>query len=260
MSRRLILAFLLIPACASMLLLDSLAAQNFQVPKAQLRAKGTITAMRAGILQVKTADGGQWLIKVPDNPRNVTVSGSAAPNWLAPGMFVKFTATFDTKGIGQQPLRQLQVFTPGEKDQLGAFPAAGGNVGNLFSDEPANKSKPKEITASFNVAGQVRGYRDGVMFVQAGRALLKVGVAEKCSIAVVANGYQLMRIGDSVTIDAWYPANQKALGRAIANRLDVTAKQPFARVEKPRKRPAAEKPESGKPAAEEKPAADRTNQ
>jgi hypothetical protein len=251
MDKLLRMTLFFLPALLCILLLDQLPAQDAQVKKAQLRTKGIITAIGRGLLQVKTADGGQWVIRAPDSPQSVTVSGSAEPNWLSPGMFVKFTAVFNNKGVGQQPIQQLQVFTPGEMDQLGAFPAAGANAGNLFGEKAEKKQKPQEVTANFNVSGQLRGYRDGVILVAAGRALLRVPVAEKCSISVVVKGYQLMRVGDSVTIDAWYPANQKALGRAIANRLDVTAKETFARPVPAGKRPAKKDP-AGKPKPDEK--------
>ena len=251
MDKLLRMTLFFMPALLCMLLLDQLPAQDAQVKKAQLRTKGIITAIGRGVLQVKTADGGQWVIKAPDNPQQMTVSGSAEPNWLSPGMFVKFTAVFNNKGVGQQPIRQLQVFTPGEKDQLGAFPAAGANAGNLFGADAEKKQKPQEVTANFNVSGQLRGYRDGVMLVAAGRAVLRVPVAEKCSISVVVKGVPLMQIGDTVTIDAWYPANQKALGRAVANSLEVTAKQPFARPVPAGKRPAKKDP-AGKPKPDEK--------
>ena len=82
-----------------------------------------------------------------------------------------------------------------------------------------------------------------MIYVNAGGAALRVPLAEKCSIRVAINGFQFGRIGDSVTLDAWYYTPQKALGRAIANRLDIVAAKPFERVKYERKRPKpAEKP------------------
>lgn len=226
-------------------------AQNAnQLPKSKLSGKATILAMNAGgVIQVQMTDGAKWLIKVPDDPRKTIVTGSAKGNWLSPGMFVKFTATFDEKGIGQQAINQMQVFIPSKEDPLGAYRAAGGNAGNLFDDEKPAAAKPQKATARFDIAGQLRGIRDGVLYVNAGGAALRVPVAEKCTISVAINGFQFGRVGDSVTLDAWYFTPQKAFGRAIANRLDIVAAKPFEQIKYDRKRPASK----GKGKPEEKP-------
>ena len=256
MSLSLRLSFrLILPLLLASFLADSVPAQNQnQVPKSKLTGKATILAMdRSGVIQVKMEDGAKWLIKVPEDPRKTIVIGSAATNWLSPGMFVKFTATFDQKGIGQQPINQLQVYIPSEQDPLGAFRSAGGNAGNLFEDKkPAGtKPKPQKVTARFDVSGQLRGMKDGVIFVYTGREALRVELTEKCSIAVAINGFQFARIGDSVTIDAWYYTPQKAFGRALAKRLDIVAAKPFEGIKQDRKRPAPNKP--AEPEKSEKP-------
>lgn len=232
-------------------------AQNAnQVPKSKLTGKATILAMdRSGVIQVKMESGAKWLVKVPEDPRKTVVTGSALANWLSPGMFVKFTATFDEKGVGQQEINDLQVFIPSKEDPLGAFRAAGGNADNLFDEKkPAGtKPKPQKATARFDISGQLRGMRDGVIYVNAGGAALRVPLAEKCTIRVAINGFQFGRIGDSVTLDAWYFTPQKLLGRAMANRLDIVATKPFEHVKYERKRPNPKNKPEEKP-AEEKPA------
>ncbi|MFP6649527.1 MAG: hypothetical protein VB817_08700 [Pirellulaceae bacterium] len=253
-------------------------AQNAnQIPKSKLSGKATILAINPqGLIQVKMEDGAKWIVAVPVKQEKngnyyidhlkIVVTGSAKPSWLRPGMFVKFSATFDEKGIGQQAINQMQVYIPSKEDPLGAYRAAGGNAGNLFDEEKAAgaKPKPQKATARFDIAGQLRGVRDGVLYVNAGGATLKVPVAEKCTISVAINGFQLCRIGDSVTLDAWYPTPQKALGRAQANRLDIEAAKPFEGKsgskrpapkdkDKPEEEPGEKKPGEEKP-AEKKPA------
>jgi hypothetical protein len=259
MSLSLRLSFrLILPLVLASFLADGVPAQNRnQVPKSKLIGKATILAMdRSGVIQVKMEDGAKWLIKVPEDPRKTIVIGSAATNWLSPGMFVKFTATFDQKGIGQQPINQLQVYIPSEQDPLGAFRSAGGNAGNLFKDEkPAGtKPKPQKVTVRFDVSGQLRGIKNGAIFVFTGREVLRVELTEKCNIGVAINGFQFARIGDSVTIDAWYYTPQKALGRALAERLNIVAAKPFERGKGEGKRPAPNKPDGpDKPDKPDKP-------
>ena len=92
-----------------------------------------------------------------------------------------------------------------------------------------------------------------MIYVNAGGAALRVPLAEKCTIRVTINGFQFGRIGDSVTLDAWYFTPQKLLGRAMANRLDIVATKPFEHVKYERKRPNSKNKPEEKP-AEEKPA------
>lgn len=248
-------------------------AQNVnQIPKSKLSGKATILAINPqGLIQVKMEDGAKWIVAVPVKQEQngnyyidhlkIVVTGSAKASWLKPGMFVKFTATFDEKGIGQQAINQMQVFIPSKEDPLGAYRAAGGNAGNLFDDKkPAGaKPKPQKATARFDIAGLLRGVRNGVLYVNAGGAALRVPVDEKCNISVVINGFQSCRVGDSVTLDAWYPTPQKALGRAQANRLDIAAAKPFEGKsgntrpapkdkDKPEEEPGEKKPGEEKPA------------
>jgi hypothetical protein len=238
-------------------------AQNVnQIPRSKLSGKATILAINPqGLIQVKMEDGAKWIVAVPVKKEKngnyyidhlkIVVTGSAKASWLKPGMFIKFTATFDEKGIGQQAINQMQVFIPSKEDPLGAYRAAGGNAGNLFDDEkPAGaKPKPQKATARFDISGQLRGIRDGVLYVNAGGATLRVPVAEKCNISVAINGFQLCRVGDSVTLDAWYPTPQKALGRAQANRLDIAAAKPFE-GKSGNKRPAPKDKDKDKPEEE----------
>ena len=242
-------------------------AQNAnQIPTSTLSGKATILAINPqGLIQVKMEDGAKWIIAVPVKKEKngnysidhlkIVVTGSAKPSWLKPGMFVKFTATFDEKGIGQQAINDLQVFIPSKEDPPGAFRAAGGNAGNLFDDKkpPGSKPKTQKATARFDIAGQLRGMRDGVIYVNAGGAALRVPLAEKCTIRVAINGFQFGRIGDSVTLDAWYFTPQKLLGRAMANRIDIVATKTFEHVKYERKRPNPKNKPEEKP-AEEKPA------
>ena len=69
---------------------------------------------------------------------------------------------------------------------------------------------------------------------------------KKMTIRVKSHNPSLIRVGDKVTVDAWYYAGQAQLLQAKANSLKFISEKPYGYVEKPA--PA----EVEKPAAVEK--------
>ena len=252
----------LMPAVLAVCLLlfsgESILAQaNKQVPKETLRSTGTILRIAPGFLQVKTKDGGQWIIKVPDKQENISVVGSAEANWLQRGMYVRFTGLFDKRGKPAGSINQLQVFSPDKNTKIGVFPDSGLGLETkeLFGDKEAagapqaGKGTDRSQYSPFMVSGRLAAAKGGKLSVLAGRTLVQAQLAEKVKISVAVSNPGLARIGDTVELEAWYPANQKAAGKAIATRLKVTATKPYAMAkrERPGRKPVADKAEA-KPA------------
>jgi hypothetical protein len=253
----------ILSVCLIALSSESILAQaNKQVPKETLRSTGTILRIAPGFLQVKTKDGGQWIIKVPDNQENISVIGSAESNWLQRGMYVRFTGLFDKRGKPAGSINQLQVFSPDKNTKIGVFPDSGLGLETtaLFSsDEPEDTPKPakqpdRSQYSPYLVAGRLAAAKGGKLSVLAGRTLVQAQLAENVKISVTVSNAGLARIGDTVELEAWYPANQKAAGKAIATRLKVTASKPYSRTkrERPARKPATKKPEAKPEKADEK--------
>jgi len=245
----------LVPAVFSVSLLlvnNALQAQgNKQVPRETLRSTGTILRTAPGFLQVKTSDGGQWIIKVPDKAENISVVGSAEANWLQRGMYVRFTGLFDKRGKPSGTINQLQVFSPDKTTKIGVFPDSGLGLETkeLFGDQDAasapqaGKQGDRSQYSPFMVSGRLAGAKGGKLTVLAGRTPVSVQLAETVKISVAVSNPGLARIGDNVELEAWYPANQKAAGKAIATKLKVTAAKPYAMAkrERPVRKPTTEK-------------------
>ncbi|HAL13743.1 MAG TPA: hypothetical protein DCP67_07995, partial [Planctomycetaceae bacterium] len=81
-----------------------------QNPKTNLRTSGTITGMRNGVIQIKTADDDVWLVAMPDKATSLEIAGSALPNWVRRGMFVRFSGYYTAKGKPQGEIRELWLF------------------------------------------------------------------------------------------------------------------------------------------------------
>ena len=248
----------LLPAILSVCLLlfssESVLAQaNKQVPRETLRSTGTILRIAPGFLQVKTKDGGQWIIKVPDKQENISVVGTAEANWLQRGMYVRFTGLFDKRGKPSGSINQVQVFSPDKNTKIGVFPDSGLGLETkeLFGDKeptatPQAGKADRSQYSPYMVAGRLAAAKGGKLSVLAGRTLVQAQLADKVKISVAVSNPGLARIGDTVELEAWYPANQKAAGKAIATQLKVTATKPYAMTkrERPGRKPTADKLEA----------------
>jgi hypothetical protein len=232
-----------------------------QVKPEQLKATGTIKAMRAGVLQVITDEGEPWLVQIRARPQDLSYAAAADTSYLKPGMLVRFVGTFNKRGQCLSPIGSLTIFTLREGYGVGIAPdsdASGGELNALFAEgkaeeKPADK---KDDSAAFRVAGKLTKLsRTGEMTINAGGKAIKANLAEKATISVDTNDLSNLREGDKIELHGQYYPAQK--GQAIATWVSVTAKEPLSDAKKkPRVEvPAAEKPateEGAKPAEEKK--------
>lgn len=198
-----------------------------QNPKTNLRTSGTITGMRNGVIQVKTTDGDMWLVAMPDNATSLEIAGSALPNWIRRGMFVRFSGYYTAKGKPQGEIRELWLFSPDESTQFGVSKEADFGQKKLFADGE-NKEKPKaEPAAKFLVSGRVASLKDNKLSVQAGNYPVQAVISAKPVIHVKTNDWRMMSLGDKVEVEAWYYTQAVKLRQAKATRLKVTPSKPF---------------------------------
>ena len=200
-------------------------AQQQPPPKETLRGDGTVIAIGAGKIQVELKDSKKWVIYIPDNPEYIDVSGTAVLPWLKPQMFVSFTGLFDAKGAPQTEIREILVFQPNKDTKLGAQQdgISGANK-NLFGGNP----NPNAVqTARFIISGKLVNINNGKMVVAAPGFQTTVSLAKKMTIRVKSHDPRLIRVGDKVTVDAWYYAGQAQLMQAKANSLKFISEKPY---------------------------------
>jgi hypothetical protein len=200
------------------------------------KAAGTIKTMRGNIMHIVGDEGEQLYVQAPNSPQYVSYSGSAAPNFLQRGMFVRFKGAFDKKGKSQGLISKMEIFTPkpppqGEQPNLddvpGVYPDEGLG-GELFSD--VSESKPKTEAKSFRIVGRVTAVKDEKLTVAAGRVTVQVEVDENAAISVNVADWRLARIGDKVAADGWYYPQQK--NNIYASRLSIVGSEKLGAVEK----------------------------
>lgn len=222
---------------------------------------GKVLGMQGNVLQVANADTKQqWLIKMPQETSGIHLLGTARPTFLQPGMMVRFSGLFDSKGNSRAPIEKLEIFTPlpvkegmlAETQQFGVFPEAGFGVQFLQESPPANQ--PKSDVASYVVVGQLRGLRKGEILVAAGPALVRTTLSEKAEILLDIADYRWVRAGDEIEANGWSYPHLKT--HVVATRVTIRTKEPLGPVveEKPVKKPLGKPAKPGtKPGDEDLP-------
>jgi hypothetical protein len=235
----------------------SLALAQEDRPKENLRAVGTIRGVFNGGFQLATDTNEQWKVKLPDKASEVSFSGTADHSFLKPGMYVKFSAVMNHKGVVQGPITSLTVFTPLEDKDIGWWPekAAGGGpspLEGLFSQKEVKKEEPKGKgkkieDEAYYVGGTLKSLKAGRMSVQSGGKEIKCVLAEDAKIKVATSDLSFAKLGDKVEVEGWYYANAK--GGLWANQVSVTAANT---LQNEKKKPKTDDEPAEKPKADDK--------
>jgi hypothetical protein len=93
------------------------------VPGVQLvpvQLEGTVAGVRLGMIAMTTAAGETWGVRIPPKVE-VRVTGTAEPEVLSPGMYVRFIAPVDKRrSLVQGPVEKLVIFSPSH--EVGRMP------------------------------------------------------------------------------------------------------------------------------------------
>ena len=218
-----------------------------QAPKT-LEDSGTIKGVSDSEIQIETTKNSEiWLIQLVGGETKLRVEGTAEPSYLRGGLTVKFTGEFDKKGALSEDIKELEIFTPQGKNDLGLF--AGG------SEKPVRNASP----GSYEIHGKVTSFKDNEIVVAAGTKKISGKVAEGVAIKVNVEDTKEVRAGDAAKVKATYLDPQKPYGMkpgtAIGNEVEVTLSKPLTGVKKkttpkPAKPPKEKKEKEKKPAGE----------
>ncbi|MBN2474696.1 MAG: hypothetical protein JXB62_08810 [Pirellulales bacterium] len=241
--------------------------QQRQLPTEPFAADGSVEAVGRGAIRMLTTSNQVWMVWI-DPKAVIHVSGTAEPDFVRPGMFIRFTAEIDKRGDAQNKIDKLTLFTPSKENPVGiwpegAAPAAGGEgaanePGSGFGEDVVGPRSP--TTAVYSVAGQITGNRRGKLSVNALRAVVNIELAEKAAVAVDLADYTVAKNGDKISVSK----GKMVVGRpgvAQASELNIELAQPLAlpgRKKPPRTKPttnqrttpSGDKDKAGKDAVE----------
>jgi len=224
----------LLAAClmATGFLTTSLAAQEPQ--REDYRGTGKIVGVRGNLLYVEATDSSKWIVQAPENLDNFSVTKTAHPSVLKPGMFAMFTTKFDKKGVHEGELNEVTLFTPSEEEAVGVFQKSEftPSLKSVFGSD----DKPRVESASFLVRGKIGVLKDGVLTLRAGRSSVKVNISEAVNVKVDVNDPRFIVAGDDIEFNGWYTTR----GQLVAQRVRVTSKQTLGA---PAAEPVEPKPE-----------------
>jgi len=86
-----------------------------QIQLVPIQLVGTVAGVKPGMIAVTTAAGETWALSIPPKVE-VRVTGTAVPDVLSPGMFVRFIAAVDKpRGLVQGKVEKLVIFSPSEE-------------------------------------------------------------------------------------------------------------------------------------------------
>ncbi len=226
-SKRLILAALTIS------LLHTFAyAQNNGQPNAynnassgsptSVKINGTFHGTDGKILQVMQDDGTPLLVAVPRDQKNIEYRVELTPKQLQPGMFVRFQTNYESLQSGEIVPEGLELFTSEDQKKINPRDPASrfDFVPGIYSfAEYGHDPNSRE----FRVVGQINGFKDNSLVVNAGRAI-QVPVKEDAVFVYRTSSMTLVKRGDGVEGNGITYNPQS--NQVIANRIAIIGKMP----------------------------------
>jgi hypothetical protein len=182
----------------------------------QFSGTGTISAVQAGVLVVN-ANGTVWQLK-PAAGSKLEVAGIAGPDYLKPGLVVKFQAAFDSRAADKTKavarITELEIITPHPGEMPGAAPAGAAAVKGAAIPGTAR---------SLTVIGRVKSFKNNELTVDATNGVFKTDLDPATAIKVRVSDFSLVRAGDEIEATGFI-ANP---GFAVANTMRVTMAHPL---------------------------------
>jgi hypothetical protein len=222
-------------------------------------AEGTLRAVMPGRIQMVTDSTQNWLVLIGPKAA-IHVTGTAEPDFLKAGMFIRFTAEVDRRGQAKGELKQLTIFTPSAQEFPGIWPEGQEPAGDKrqegkrrFGSGIADHPPAGELSASdvYTVAGRITKCRKGRLTVDTGRAAVQAQVAQDAKIDVDFADYRVAKPGDRISITRGKMFAGR-IGFAQAQELTIRLSEPLALPKKKavRKKPAAKKSPAQPPTKE----------
>ena len=235
-SRACALALLIVVAAPGIVAAQPARPGQGKPERQRLRTDAKVKAVRANFMQVVVGDDQVWVLRVDAKPDSITLTGTAEPSWLRPGMPVRLTARLNKRRQAVEPITEISVITPREGYRMGIFPEEGLGAGGFGFEEDGEK-RPAAAGITCLVNGRLTGFKNGEIAVAAGGAPVRGKLAEEATIKVDVADISFARPGDKVHVEGFY--FQK--GQAIVTLVEIEAAEPFTGPE-PKKKPAPRRP------------------
>ena len=208
--------------------------------------EGALEAVAGYQLKVKPEQGDAVVAVVNPQKTDFEYTGTAEPEFLRPGLMVRFTAAFDASGKPQESLKELEIFNPARKRRMtaeymrdqtaGIYPAdaKAGNTENAPVKQPNNNrnnrqnngATPAGSSMQFRIVGKLTSIQGNTIQVAAGARPIMIQFDKELKISVVAGDTTFCQPGDKVQVTGLSNAAQKDF--VDAEKITVTAAKPLA--------------------------------
>ena len=211
-------------------------------------AEGTVRAVMPRGIQMLTDSTQNWMVII--DPKTVIhVTGTAEADFLRAGIFIRFTAEVDNRGMAKEKLKQLTIFTPSQQNFPGIWPEGqdpagdkpaegkrrfGTGIGGVPSNGRAAGKAP--TSGVYSIAGQITRCRKDRLTVNAVRAAVRVQLAKDPKIDVDFADYSVAKPGDRISVTKGKMFAGR-IGLAQAQELTIKLSRPLSLAKKKPVRP-----------------------
>lgn len=201
------------------------AQENTKPPGTEaLTASGKVEHASEEGVQVKVSDTDTWFVQVRPGETKIEVTGAAEPAYIRFGLHVRLAGEIDAKGNLQSEIKEIEIFTPQNKNSLGLF-------------DSTKKLVKKPGPGSYEIRAKVVTLKEHDLVLLAGGKKIFGTLSGEAEVKVLSEDLGLAQPGDEVKFTGWYyPAGKAAAqkpGQAMADGISVTLSKPLVAAKKP---------------------------
>lgn len=199
---------------------------------------GKLDAASGNRLKITGDDGQDYLVSL-NQQSTIDYEGTAEPEFLRPGMLVRFTCSFDTNGQPQQAVSELEIFQPMQRRRMrpdemqkqtpGIYPVVAPEARQQSQQpqhqrrqQPAPQQPPAsaEATQEYRIVGKVMGIEQGRMQVMAGNRPVMVELEPELKVTVASGDLTFSNPGDQIKVSGLVNAAQPNFIQAESVRIE----------------------------------------
>lgn len=211
--------------------LAAVRAQAQEMPPIDLT--GTVHGVAPDALQVLNTANEPYLVGWNPETVKLTITGTAEVAYLRPGVWVRFNAEVDRKGLIEQPVAELTIFTPNDIARPGLFLDSG----------PGEEPDPNAAALPYLVSGRLGAIKRGTYQANCAGKTVKFTLAENIVVNVDVLDLSVVSQGDQITVHGVLVQP----GAVLADKITITLANPLTPPQRGRRRPQPESSEEEPP-------------
>lgn len=204
--------------------------------------EGKLEGVAGNMLRLQSEDGTHYMVMLAGNT-TLAYDGTAEPEFLMPGLMVRFTAPFDAKGMPHGEVTELEIFRPAKQRRMsreqmqdqtpGIYPVSKENEDKDKKQDARSRRRRKPEpplpagVQKFRIVGQIRGVQDSKLQIAAGNRPVMIQLAKEPKIAVASGDTQFCMAGDAVSVSGLSNAAQPELIKAES--IEIKGEQPLGK-------------------------------